>query len=145
VAERPPHLGDQPLDAARIAAEVGEGGHGAQVVFVGTVRDHHAGRAVRGIVYSAYARLAEAQLARIEAELARAHGVRIRIAHRLGELAVGEASIVIAVSAPHRDAAYEANRAALERVKREVPIWKRELYADGAEAWREVEPLLPRA
>ena len=137
------HLVDGPIDIRRLVAEVLFAAHGAQVLFVGTVRDHHGGRPVRGIVYSAYARMAEDLLGRIEAELAAPHGARIRIQHRLGELAVGEASIAIAVSAPHRAAAYEANREALERVKREVPIWKRELYRDGGEAWREVESLNP--
>jgi molybdopterin synthase catalytic subunit len=135
------HLVAGPLDAQALAAEVASPSHGAGVLFVGTVRNRHQGRAVRGIRYTAYELMAERLLERIEEELAAAHGARVRIQHRLGELAVGEASIVIAISAPHRAAAYEANREALERVKREVPIWKRELYADGGEDWREVEPL----
>jgi molybdopterin synthase catalytic subunit len=137
----PVHLVEHPLVAAALVAEVASPAHGASVVFVGTVRDRHEGRPVRGIHYSAYARMAERQIERIERELSAAHGARVRIQHRLGELEVGAASIVIACSAPHRAAAYDANRAALERVKREVPIWKRELYADGSESWREVEPL----
>jgi molybdopterin synthase catalytic subunit len=139
------HLGAAPLDLARLTAEVADPAHGAIVTFVGTVRDHHEGRPVRGIVYSAYPAMAETLLTRIERELGSQHGARVRIEHRLGELSVGEASIAIAVSAPHRAAAYEASRQALERVKTEVPIWKRELYRDGGEAWREVEPLAPPA
>lgn len=129
------------LDVGGLIAEVAIAAHGAVVLFVGTVRDRHQGRAVVGIEYTAYRTMAEERLRRIERELAAEHGCRVRIAHRLGELRTGEASIVIAVSAPHRAAAYDANRAALERVKREVPIWKRELYADGGASWREVEPL----
>jgi molybdopterin synthase catalytic subunit len=144
VAEPTPvHLVARPLDLERLTAEIADPAHGAIVAFVGTVRDHHEGRPVRGIVYSAYPAMAEALLARIERELGSLHGARVRIEHRLGELGVGEASIAIAVSAPHRAAAYDASRRALERVKTEVPIWKRELYRDGGEAWREVEPLGP--
>lgn len=139
------HLVATPLDLGRLTAEVAEPACGAVVVFLGTVRDHHEGRPVRGIVYSAYPAMAEALLDRIERELGSLHGARVRIEHRLGELGVGEASIGIAVSAPHRAAAYEASRRALERVKTEVPIWKRELYRDGGEAWLEVEPLGPAA
>ena len=139
----PTSLVEGVLDVAALVAEIASPAHGASVVFVGTVRDRHEGRSVRGIHYSAYARMAERQLQRIERELALAHGARVRIQHRLGELQVGEASIVIATSAAHRAAAYDANRLALERVKHEVPIWKRELYAGGAAAWREIEPLRP--
>lgn len=144
MADRPvTHLVSAPLDLARLIGEVASPAHGALVVFLGTVRDHHEGRAVRGIDYSAYPAMAEEILARIEHELGLLHGARVRVEHRLGELGVGEASIAIAVSAPHRAAAYEASRRALERVKSEVPIWKRELYRDGGAAWREVEPLRP--
>jgi molybdopterin synthase catalytic subunit len=137
------HLVAGPLDVEALTKEIASPAHGAQVLFVGTVRDSHRGRAVRGIRYTAYEPMAESLLGRIERELAATHGARVRIQHRLGELAVGDASIVIAISAPHRAAAYDANRAALERVKREVPIWKRELYTDGGEGWLETEPLTP--
>jgi molybdopterin synthase catalytic subunit len=69
--------------------------------------------------------------------------LRVVIVHRLGEVPAGETSVVIAVASPHRDAAYNASREALERLKKEVPIWKREHFADGAAQWREVEPLAP--
>lgn len=134
-------LVDAALDAAALLQEVAAPGHGATVLFVGTVRDRQGDRAVRAIDYTAYRSMAEDRLRAIETQLAAAHGARVRIVHRLGELQVGEASIAIAVSSPHRAAAYEASRQALERVKREAPIWKRELYADGGESWREVEPL----
>jgi molybdopterin synthase catalytic subunit len=107
------------------------------------VRDRHDGRAVVGIDYSGYEPMAEGALARIERELTSATpGLRLAIVHRLGELAVGEASVAIAASSVRRGAAQEAVRVALERVKREVPIWKRERYADGGEAWREEELLV---
>jgi molybdopterin synthase catalytic subunit len=144
VAENPTtRLVRAPLDLVRLIGEVAGPAHGALVVFLGTVRDQHEGRPVRGIDYSAYPAMAEEILARIERELGLLHGARVRVEHRLGELAVGEASIAIAVSAPHRAAAYDASRQTLERVKTEAPIWKRELYRDGGAAWREVEPLRP--
>jgi molybdopterin synthase catalytic subunit len=106
------------------------------------VRDRHGGREVVGIDYSGYEPMAERALARIEEELAAATpGLRVAIVHRLGALAVGEASVAIAASSPRRAAAQEAARLALERIKREVPVWKRERYADGSSAWREEEPL----
>lgn len=106
------------------------------------MRDRHDGREVAGIDYSGYEPMAERALARIEEELADATpGLRIAIVHRLGALAVGEASVAIAASSPRRSTAQEATKLALERVKREVPVWKRERYADGSSAWREEEPL----
>lgn len=138
------HLTREPLDAGALLASVAAPGCGAQALFVGTVRNHQAGRAVRGIEYSAYERMAAEVLATIERELAVATpGLRLRIVHRLGEIAAGEASVVIAAAAPHRDPAFVACRNALERVKREAPIWKRERYADGGSAWREEERLAP--
>jgi molybdopterin synthase catalytic subunit len=135
-------LTDGPIDAARLIAAVAGPSRGAVVVFAGTVRDHHRGRAVAGLRYSAYRAMAETVLCAIVADLeAGDGGVRAAIVHRLGEVPVGEASVVIAVASPHRDAAYEASRTALERLKTEAPIWKRERYADGGEAWREEEPL----
>lgn len=137
-------LHDGPLDPARAIAAVAGPGRGAVVVFLGTVRDRHRGRRVAGLAYSAYRPMAEAVLRRIAADLeAGADGLRAAIVHRLGEVPVGEPSVVIAVAAPHRAAAYEASRTALERLKAEAPIWKRERYADGGAAWREEEPLAP--
>jgi molybdopterin synthase catalytic subunit len=132
----------QPIDAAAALAAVASRSAGASVLFLGTVRDAQAGRAVTGIDYSAYEAMAERAIARIESELETATpGLRVAIVHRLGALAVGEASVAIAASSPRRAAAQEAARVALERVKREVAIWKRERYADGTTAWREEEPL----
>lgn len=136
------HLTDRPLDAAAVLERVADPARGATVLFLGTVRGVDRGRTVTGIDYSAYEPMAELVLARIEAELAAVHeGLAVAIVHRLGRLAAGEASIAIAASSPRRDAAFEASRRALERVKREAPIWKLECYADGSSAWREEEPL----
>jgi len=136
------HLTNGPLESERLLADVASAARGATVLFLGTVRDRHEGREVIGIEYSAYEAMAERVLARIEAELAaEAPELTVRIVHRLGALAVGEASIPIAAASPRRDAAFGAARRALERVKAEAPIWKRERYADGSAEWREVEPL----
>lgn len=137
---RPPVLTEAPIDVAAVAAAVADPACGAVLLFLGTVRDHHRGRRVERLTYSAYRSMAEKTLERIIAEL-EAGPVRVAIAHRLGEVPVGEASVVIAVASAHREAAYEASRKALERLKREVPIWKREHYAGGEAVWREEESL----
>jgi len=134
-------LTTEPLEVDAVAARVAGPDCGALVLFVGTVRDRHQGRTVERLAYSAYAPMAERRLLRIADELGAAHGARLAIAHRLGTLRPGEASVVIAVAAPHREAAYVASRECLERLKREVPIWKREHYADGDSRWREEEAL----
>jgi MoaE-MoaD fusion protein len=136
-------LVDGPIDTGRVIAAVSGPGRGAVVVFLGTVRDHHAGRSVGKLTYSAYRAMALEGLRRIVTDLEAAHpDLRTAIVHRLGEIHVGEPSVVIAVGSPHRAAAYEASRTALERLKAEIPIWKREHYADGEAAWREEEPLV---
>ena len=137
------HLTYEPLDLDAARREVEAPERGAVLLFLGTVRNHHAGRPVLGLTYSAYESMAEERLATICRELeATSAGLRVLIRHRLGEVPAGEPSVVIAVASPHREAAYEASRAALERLKKEVPIWKLERYADGAEAWREEESLV---
>jgi molybdopterin synthase catalytic subunit len=135
-------LSDRPLDVAAALAAVTGSGRGAAVLFVGTVRDRHEGREVVGIDYSAYEGMAAAVLDRIVAELeAGTEGLSLAIEHRIGSLSVGDASLVIAAAAPRRDAAFAAARRALERVKREVPVWKLERYADGSRRWRTEEAL----
>lgn len=136
-------LVDEPIDPAPLIAVVSGPSRGAVVVFSGNVRDHHAGRAVEKITYTAYRSMAEAGLAAIVADLEReGRDLKAAIVHRLGEVPVGEASVVIAVASPHREAAYAASRKALERLKAEIPIWKREHYRDGEAVWREEESLV---
>jgi molybdopterin synthase catalytic subunit len=135
-------LTEDPIDAAALVAAVASPRRGAVVLFLGNARDHHRGRAVTHLAYDAYRPMAEARLERIVAELSDPDAeVAVEIVHRLGEVPAGESSVAIAVASPHRAAAYEASRVALERLKKEVPIWKLEHYADGAAAWREEEPL----
>jgi MoaE-MoaD fusion protein len=138
-------LTDGAIDTGRAVTAVSGPSRGAVVIFLGTVRDHHAGRPVEKLTYSAYRTMALEGLRRIVADLEAGHeNLRAAIVHRLGEVPVGEPSVVIAVASPHRAAAYEASRAALERLKAEIPIWKREHYADGGAEWREVEPLVEK-
>ncbi len=138
-------LRDGPVDAdtvSAVRAAVEDAARGAVVVFVGNVRNSFGGLPVDRITYSAYPAMAELRLNRIVRELeAGAPGTRVEIVHGLGTLEVGEASVVIASASAHRRQAYETNRLALERLKAEVPVWKREHYADGRSAWREEEPL----
>lgn len=142
---RPTGLTDGPIDVAAITAAVADRGRGAVVLFLGTVRDHHAGRRVARLAYTAYRPMAATTLRRIVGDLeAAGDDLAAAIVHRLGEVPVGEPSVAIAVASPHRAAAYEASRIALERLKAEAPIWKRERYAGGEEVWREEETLVSR-
>jgi molybdopterin synthase catalytic subunit len=135
-------LVEGPIEIDRVVEGISGPGRGAVVVFLGKVRNQHAGKKVTQLTYNAYRPMARAALEAIAADLEAAHeGLRAAIVHRLGEVGIGEASVVIATASPHRAAAYEANRTALERLKTEVPIWKREHYAGGEAVWREEEPL----
>lgn len=126
-----------PLDAAATAALVATARDGAVATFVGLVRNHHAGRQVRHLEYEGYAPLAERTFGRIAAEAAREWpDARLAIAHRVGVVQIGEASVVIAAASPHRADAFAACRYAIERIKQIAPIWKRE-YFDGGDVWIE--------
>jgi molybdopterin synthase catalytic subunit len=128
-------LTDTPLDLAMLMADVAAPDRGGIAAFVGTVRDHHQGRTVLELEYSAYAAMAEAECGRIVAETERQWPVRVALRHRTGVLAIGDAAVAIAVAGAHRDEAFAACRHVIEEVKRRVPIWKREHYADGAVEW----------
>jgi molybdopterin synthase catalytic subunit len=118
---------DSVLDAVR------DRGAGAAVVFLGIVRDHARGRAVHHLEYEAYDVLARKELGRIQTEAASRWNVRVAIAHRLGRLEIGEISVAIAVSSAHRAEAFDAGRYLIDTLKQTVPIWKKEVWADGAE------------
>lgn len=128
------------LDPAALLAEVADAGHGASALFVGTVRETNEGRPVTGIDYTAYVAMAERELARIAAEGAErfrtAEGApRVVAEHRLGALAIGEASVAVAAGHARRAPAMDAVRYVVEELKRRVPVWKREHYADGTREW----------
>jgi molybdopterin synthase catalytic subunit/molybdopterin converting factor small subunit len=135
-------LVDEPIDPQEVLSRIDDPSCGAQLLFLGVVRNHHKGRPVEGITYHGYRPMAEKALKKIARELEEGHpGARVVLVHRLGDLAVGEASTAIAVGSAHREEAYELSRLALERLKAEVPIWKLERYPDGTSLWREEEPL----
>jgi len=128
-------VGSEPLDPRAVEALVATPAAGAIITFIGTVRDNARGEGVSVLVYEAYEPAAEKQLAVVAGEIASRWPItveQVAIHHRTGRLEPGVASVVIAVAAAHRDAAYEASRHAIERIKEIVPIWKEEHYADGA-------------
>jgi molybdopterin synthase catalytic subunit/molybdopterin converting factor small subunit len=124
---------EAPIDAAAVMADVGGDGDGAVAVFVGRVRNNSDGHQVARIDYDVYREMAEREMLQIATSIhARAGITAITIVHRVGTVLVGEASVVIAVAAPHRDAAFAACHDAIEMIKRTVPVWKREHRDDGA-------------
>ncbi len=122
------------LDA--LLAEVSGPERGGTCVFLGTVRSGPEEQGVTAIEYSAYEEMVEAEFARLLADAdARWPEARIAVRHRLGVIPAGEASIAIAAAAPHRADAFAACRFVIEEVKRRIPVWKKELRADGTETW----------
>jgi molybdopterin synthase catalytic subunit len=127
-------LVEGPLDVAAVLREVEDPEAGALASFVGTVRRSSRGRDVVHLDYEAFEEMAEPMLAGLGDELTERHGLcAIAIHHRLGRVEIGEASVVIAVSAPHRAAALDACREAIETLKTTIPLWKKEVYAGGEE------------
>lgn len=130
----------EPIDAAKIISAVKSGGDGAVCVFDGIVRDNTRGRATLHLDYEAYEEMALKQMHALRDDAIERFGVReIAIVHRLGRLFVGETSVLIAVFSAHRGAAFDACRYVIDTLKKTVPIWKREQFADGA-VWADGEP-----
>lgn len=128
----------QPLVLEPLLAEGAYPECGGLTLFAGTVRDHHEGKRVLRLVYTAYEPLAESLIREIEAAVAARYGLPyLRVVHRVGELAIGETAIYCVARAAHRAEAFAACKAAVDRVKHEVPIWKEEFYADGSSAFVE--------
>ncbi|HJU75485.1 MAG TPA: molybdenum cofactor biosynthesis protein MoaE [Gemmatimonadaceae bacterium] len=127
----------EPIDITRLIGRVASHQIGAIAAFLGTVRDVNEGRPVTGIEYSAYEEMAERELLAIAGEASRHSDVpcAVAIEHRLGELSLGDVSVAIVVSHPHRAAALHGCQYVIEELKVRVPIWKREHYADGTRAW----------
>lgn len=123
-----------PLDLGAAVAEVADEDAGAIATFVGTVRRRSRGRDVIHLEYEAYEEMAEAMLERLAGDLTTRHGLcAVAIHHRVGRVEIGEPSVVIAVSAPHRVAALAACREAIDTLKETIPLWKKEVYAGGEE------------
>jgi len=124
---------ERPLALREVVDAVAGPGQGGIVTFTGTVRDETGGRRVVRLEYEAYRGMAERKLAEIGEAVAGEHGVEVAIVHRIGVLLPGDAAVVIACAAPHRTAAFRGCEACIERLKKDVPIWKREVYEDGSE------------
>ncbi len=136
-----------PIDLGQLVQSVRTDACGAIVTFFGVVRESSAGdsRRVTSIRYEAYAALAEAQMGAIAAQAVHRFGpLEIAIVQRTGEVALGEASIAIAVAAAHRDAAFDACEFIIDEIKLHAAVWKQEVFADGRSAWRDNPPAVPR-
>lgn len=129
---------EAPLDLDALIADSADARSGALVVFGGTVRNHHDGRAVMRLSYSAYAPLAEKLIRAVEQDTVAKFKVHdCRVVHRTGALGIGEVAIYAIVRAAHRREAFAAAQYAVDRVKQEAPVWKEEFYADGSSAFVE--------
>jgi molybdopterin synthase catalytic subunit len=124
---------ERPLALAEVVDAVASPASGGLVTFTGVVRDATRGKRVVRLEYEAYPGMAERKLEEIGGAVAAEHGADVAIVHRVGVLLPGEAAVVIACAAPHRTAAFRACEACIERLKKDVPIWKREVYEDGSE------------
>jgi molybdopterin synthase catalytic subunit len=126
---------ESPLDLAAHLAAVGGSSSGAVVSFAGVVRDHDGGRPVTSIEYVGHP-TAAAVLARVVAEVAAASEAEaVAVSHRIGPLAVGEAALVVAVAGVHRAEAFAAAMQLVDEVKRQLPVWKRQIFPDGTDEW----------
>jgi molybdopterin synthase catalytic subunit len=126
---------EHPIDLDRLIRAVGRPDAGAIATFLGTTRNHNAGRDVIRLEYEAYPEMALREMERIGAQAIERFAVKsVAIAHRIGAVEIGETSVAIAVSAGHREAAFAACRFAIDRLKEVVPIWKKEHYG-GGEVW----------
>jgi molybdopterin synthase catalytic subunit len=129
-------LSEFPIDSTALARELAHASAGACVTFEGWVRDHNAGRTVQRLGYQAYGALAQSEGERIIAEAREKFAIiDAHCVHRTGTLEIGELAVWVGVSAAHRDAAFDACRYIIDDVKKRVPIWKNEHYADGESGW----------
>ena len=127
----------EPLSHDEAVAFVTSGDCGAIATFLGTTRNNFDGRPVRTLMYEAYAPMAESKMREILREARRAYGVRKACAlHRVGEVKIGEASVILAFASPHRKDALNACAWAIDELKRVVPVWKQEVYADEDASWK---------
>jgi molybdopterin synthase catalytic subunit len=124
------------IDTAALLDRVTTPAAGAVVLFLGTVREMTAGRRTIALDYEAYPEMAERKMAELEAEARRRWPlVEVALVHRLGRLELAEASVAVAVSSPHRAAAFDAGRWLIDTLKEVVPVWKQENWADGTQEW----------
>lgn len=126
---------DTPLDIAEVLAAVEDDSAGGVTLFVGRVRDHDAGKDVTGLEYSAHPTALDL-LEKVAASVAeRWSSPAVAAVHRVGQLALGDIAVIVAVASGHRGEAFEASRALIDELKATVPIWKHQLFADGTDEW----------
>ena len=125
---------ETPLDVGEVVAALGSDDVGGLNIFVGLVRDHDHGRGVDGLGYSAHP-TALAKMAEVAEAVAVRHGVDVAAVHRVGDLVIGDIAVIVATTAAHRGAAFAATRDLIDTLKAEVPIWKHQRFADGADEW----------
>jgi molybdopterin synthase catalytic subunit len=130
-----PFLTRAPVDLSSLIAAVSAPERGGVATFLGLVRNHQNGVPVVRLEYSAYEPMAEAEAARIVAEAEGRWPARVTLSHRLGELAIGDIAVAVVAASGHRAPAFEACRYVIEELKRRVPVWKKEFYADGSVTW----------
>jgi molybdopterin synthase catalytic subunit/molybdopterin converting factor small subunit len=143
VEPRLTYLTHEAIDAEKLIAAIKQGSDGAVVVFDGIVRDNTRGRRTLHLDYEAYEEMASAQIAELARQAIARFDVRgVTLVHRLGRLQIGETSVLIVVASAHRAAAFEACRWLIDTLKKTVPIWKKETFADGV-VWTDGEPFPP--
>lgn len=135
-------ISEDPIDVERLLANVKDDSAGATILFLGTIRNHNEGYDVSAIYYEVYMRMAEDAMAKIEADAIKRWNLKKFAAmHRIGNLKIGEVSVAIAVSSEHRAEAFEAGRYAIDRIKSEVPIWKKETISGKGGIWAQGTPM----
>jgi molybdopterin synthase catalytic subunit len=135
-------ISEHPIEVEKLLANVRDDSAGATVLFLGTVRNHNENYAVSGIYYEAYMEMAEEAIAKIEEETIKRWNLKkFTAVHRVGNLKIGEVSVAIAVSSEHRAEAFEAGKYAIDRIKTEVPIWKKEMMSGEGGIWAQGTPM----
>jgi len=130
------------IDVPSILRSIDDGGVGAKVLFIGSVRNFSDNGDVVGMTYESYRGMAEEKIKNIEIDAKKTWGIKkIRIIHRIGELTIGDNSVAIAISTPHSKDAFAACQFILDKIKHEVPIWKKEKMLNGETKWVEGKPM----
>ncbi|HVX88549.1 MAG TPA: molybdenum cofactor biosynthesis protein MoaE [Gemmatimonadales bacterium] len=129
-------LTEQPIRLDPLIDQVRAPDRGGIAIFLGLVRDHHQGKGVLGLDYSAYGPMAEAVTGEIVKEVeSRGSGVAVVVQHRIGALTIGDTAVAVVAAAAHRGEAFDACRYVIEELKKRVPVWKKEMYVDGTVEW----------
>ena len=135
---------EEPLDTAALREAARHPAAGAIVVFEGCARDHHEGRAVENLAYEAFVPMAVSELEKLRTEAIARYGLTgCLVHHRIGEVPLTEAAVVVVTASAHRQEAFQAAMWVMDRIKERVPVWKRERFTEGGEGWVEGQHLVP--